>query len=110
MRQSPVVAAQLERQLCAEHRAAEVHDDEHTVGRGDEVDGFFHSGSVGAEHVAVETGGDLDGWRCAADHLEGELDGGIGQPAAVGNDDDSDHGDAQFANGEHGRRRFEQQR
>ncbi len=43
--------------------------------------------------VAVETGRDLDGWRCAAHHLHCELDGGVGQPATVGNDDDPDHGD-----------------
>ena len=87
------VAAQLEGQFRAEHGATEIHDHEHTVGRGDAVDGFFHSGGVGAEYVAVETGRDLDGWRCAADHLQSELDGGVGQPAAVGNDDDPDHGD-----------------
>ena len=87
------VAAQLEGQFCAEHGAAEIHDDEHAVGRGDAVDGFFHSGGVGAEHVTVETGGDLDRWRRATDHLQGELDGGVGQPAAVRNDDDADHGD-----------------
>ena len=92
------VAAQLEGQFRAEHGAAEIHDDEHTVGRGDAVDGFFHSGGVGAEYVAVETGGDLDGWRCAADHLQRELDGGVGQPAAVGNDDDPDHGELTFSN------------
>ena len=87
------VAAQLEGQFCAEHGAAEVHDDEYALGRSDTVDGFFDSGGVGAEHVAVETGGDLDRWRCATDHLQGELDGGVGQAATVGNDDDPDHGE-----------------
>ena len=85
------VTAQLERQFRAEHRAAEIHEDDDTVGRGDAVDRFFHASGVGAEYVAIETGGNFDGRRCPADHLQCELDGGVGQTPAVRNDDDPDH-------------------
>ena len=94
MRAVAGVAAQLERQFGAEHGAAEIHEHEHAVGRGDPVDRFLDSRGVGAEHVAVETGGDLD--RVAASPrtiCSGELDGGLGQPATVRDDDDADHDD-----------------
>ena len=74
-----IVASQLERQLGAEHGAPEIHDHEHAVRRRDPIDGLLDSRCVGAEHVVVETGCDLDRWRRAADHLEGELDGGLRQ-------------------------------
>ena len=55
------------------------------------LDGLPHGGGVGAQDPTVEPGGDLDRRARPVHHLHCQLDGGFGQPATVGDDDDADH-------------------
>jgi hypothetical protein len=91
-RRSGGAVAEVQGQLRAEHSAAEVHHDEHTLGGRDLVDGFPDPDRVGAGDVAVESGGDGDRRRRTSDHLERELHRCLGQLAAVGDHDDPDPG------------------
>ena len=87
-----VVAGQLDGQFGAEHGAAEVHEHEHAVGCAGALDRGPDVGGVGAEDPTIEPGRDLDGGPCPVHHLQCQFDGGFGQPATVGDDDDADHG------------------
>ena len=93
--------AHLDRQLRAHQRAAEVHQHEHAVGRPDRVDRGHHPRGVGADRAVVQAagGGDRD---VLAAHLARELGDAVGQPRAVRDDDEADHGSGEAGGaGEH---------
>ena len=84
------VVEQVQRQLGAEHGAAEVHQDDDAGGTVDPLDGLLDLHGVGAERRLVEPGRDLDPHRTAVQHLVGQRQRGPRQRPAVRDDDDAD--------------------
>ena len=84
------VAEQVERQLGAQHGAAEIHEYDDAVAAVRPLDRLHDADRIGAEGRLVETGGHLDPLRTAVQHLRGQRHRGIGQRATVGDDDQPD--------------------
>ena len=84
------VAQQVERKLGAQHGTAEIHEYDDAVGAVRPLDGLHDADRVGAEGRFVKTGGHLDPLRTAVQHLRGQRHRGMGQRAAVGDDDQPD--------------------
>ena len=86
-----VVVQEVQGELGAEHRAAEVHqhdDAVRAVGRARSPSAI--ADGVGAERRLVQPGRDLDPHRPAVQHLAGQRHRGVGQRPAVGDDDQPD--------------------
>ena len=90
---APFLGQQVERHLRREHGAAEIHEDQHAVGRPRLVDGTRDEKGIGAQRPArlVETAGDRDLQSFRA-HLRGELRHALGEFRAVADQDQPDHG------------------
>ncbi len=86
---------ELEGHLGREDGAAEVHQDQHAVLRPRRLDGVRDAHGVGAQRVSrlIEAAGRGQPQVLAA-HLGGQLGGALGQPGAVTDEDDADHGAA----------------
>ena len=85
---------QLDGELGAHQRAAQIHEDQHPVGRHGPVDRGPHPVGVGPEHGGVgvlDPAGRLER-QLLARHLPGQRNDAVGQRLAVGDDDDADHG------------------
>ena len=80
--------------LGAHQRAAQVHEDQHAVGRADPLHGQPHPLGVRADRAVLDAARRLDRHVLAA-HLTGELHDAVGERRAVGDDDETDHGGAQ---------------
>ena len=82
---------ELQSQSRAEDRRAQVHQDQHAVGRGDLVDRRGDGDGIRPGRAAGGAGGDADSGRVISAHLEGEVDGSPREGRGVRDDDDSDH-------------------
>ena len=85
----PAGLEHLQRDLGAHQRAPEVHQDEHAVVGTDAFDGRADALGVGADRAVVDPAGRLD-QHLAAAHLRGELGHTLGQPRAVGDENEVD--------------------
>ena len=92
---APLLGQEVERHLRRQHGAAEVHQDQHAVGRPRLADGARHENGVGTQRLArlVETAGDRDPHFVRA-HLRGEFSHTLGKLRAVADQHQSDHGTA----------------
>ena len=84
------VRKQVEGELGAEHRAAEIHEDDDAVRAVRPLDGLHDADGVGPEGRLVKSGRDLDRHRAAVQHLPRQRDGSACERAAVGDDDETD--------------------
>ena len=89
---APPFIQQVDGQLCGEHGAAEVHEDEHAVVGPHVLDRRQHLDRVGAEGARglVEPAGGADA-HLRPGHLRGQLGCAFGEPRAVTDDDEADH-------------------
>ena len=85
----PAGLEHLERDLGAHQRAAEVHQHEHAVVGADALDGRADALGVGADRAVVDPAGRLD-QHLAPAHLRGQLGHALGQPRAVGDENEVD--------------------
>ena len=92
---TPFPRQQVQGHLRRQHGAAEIHEDQHAVGRPGLVDGPHHTKGVGAQRATglVEPAGDRDPQSLRA-HLRGELGRALGELCAVADQDQPDHGAA----------------
>ncbi len=84
------ILEQVERQLRAEHGAAQVHEYDDARRAVGPFDRLHDRDRVGAEGGLVESGGHLDPQHAAVQHLSGQGHRGAGERPAVGDDDQSD--------------------
>ena len=94
----PLRRQQVQRQFGAQHRAAEVHQDDHAVIGVDRLDGTEHEQGVGAQRLSRQIQPARGGQgEIRAAHPARQLRDPFGQPRAVGNDDQSDHHASRFS-------------
>ena len=94
---APLRRQQVERQFGAQHRAAEVHQDDHAVIGVDRLDGSEHEQGVGAQRLSRQIQPARGGQgEIRSAHPARQLRDPFGQPRAVGNDDQSDHHASRF--------------
>ena len=86
-----VTVQELDRQLGAEQRAAEIEQHEHTIGRINRGDRQSDRRSIGPETAIVHAGGHRNSGCIRRDHLLGQGHYVVGQRTAVRDDNDSDH-------------------
>ena len=86
-----VVRKHLHGHLGGHHRAAQIHQHQHTVARIRALDRLQHQCGVGPERVVrhVEASRRLQ-LHVLTGHLSGQLDHAFGKGGAVGDDDDAD--------------------
>ena len=95
---APLRRQQVQRQFGAQHRAAEVHQDDHAVIGVDRLDGSEHEQGVGAQRLSRQIQPARGGQgEIGAAHPTRQLRDPFGQPRAVGNDDQSDHHASRFS-------------